>query len=64
MKEEFKTFATNVFTRLGKSKSSIRVPVPEPSPSPLLEALKANIETLQALSNEVKNLYQLNKSIV
>ena len=50
-KEEFKTFATELFTKLDELKSSIPTPVPEPK-----EALKANTKALNDLKAEVVNL--------
>ena len=53
-KEEFKTSATELFTKLDELKSSIPAPVPEPNP--IVEALKANTEALNALKTEVADL--------
>ena len=55
-KEEFKTFCSNLFTKLEELKSSIRAPVLEPQANPFTEALKANTEALNALKAEVEAL--------
>jgi L-rhamnose isomerase len=52
-KEEFKTFASNLFTKLEGLNSSILAPVLEPQANPFTEALKANTEALNALKAEV-----------
>ena len=55
-KEEFKTFASNLFTKLEGLNSSILAPVLEPQANPFTEALKANTEALNALNAEVAAL--------
>ena len=55
-KEEFKTFASNLLTKLEELKSSILAPVQEPQANPFTEALKANTEALNALKAEVAAL--------
>ena len=55
-KEGFKTFTSNLFTKLEELKSSFPAPVREPQANPFTEALKANTEAVNALKAEVAAL--------
>ena len=55
-KEDFETFATNLFTKQEELKSSIPAPILEPQPNPIAEAMKENTAALKALQSEISNL--------
>ena len=56
IKEGFKSFTTDLFTKLDELKSSMPDPVPTPPVNPIAESLKQNTEALKALQAEVSTL--------